>query len=261
MGQFGDENKRASDDSDPTQKQAGEREGIPTTVVKATETPPNPPATDNPQTRGERYFYLGTQAALVVITGIGIAIAICTLKSLNKSVNAANKQAAAAATQATIAREQFEATQRAWIGVDSVEVKNVARIPQSSYSFSIFVNGRNFGHAPATNIKVAWDLAATPDDLAKKAKTICHGRQFGTLKTDVTLFPDQIFPFILGAASPIPETLAQPTWLIGCFIYGDAFRKCDTIENCRYTRFCYGQTRASTGLPKYSMRYQYNDAK
>ena len=148
MGQFGDENKRASDDSDPTQKQAGEREGIPTTVVKATETPPNPPATDNPQTRGERYFYLGTQAALVVITGIGIAIAICTLKSLNKSVNAANKQAAAAATQATIAREQFEATQRAWIGVDSVEVKNVARIPQSSYSFSIFVNGRNF--APCT---------------------------------------------------------------------------------------------------------------
>jgi len=209
-----------------------------------------------------RYYgrYLCTQRAIVFITLGGIIVALCTLFVLNENVAQTHRQASAAATQARIASDEFESTQRAWIGVDSVEVKNLTRIPDNAYSFSIFVNGKNFGHSPATNIKVAWDIAETPDDLAIKAKGICGGRKFGTFTSDITLFPDKTFPFALGTSAPVGEENPKPIWLIGCFIYGDAFRKCEGMKDCRTTRFCYVQSRDEAGLPKYLLRYQYNDA-
>jgi hypothetical protein len=184
------------------------------------------------------------------------------LKDSQKTTSYAGQEARSAATAAMVAREQFEATQRAWIGVDSVEVKNVTQIPKSSYySFSVFVNGKNFGHVPAKNVEVTLDIADSLGQLAEKAKTICRGSRFATRKTDVTLFPDKTFPFSLAGAVSIHGTSFQPQWLIGCFIYGDDFRKCETIENCRYTRFCYMQTQETEGLPKYALYYRYNDAK
>lgn len=215
------------------------------------------PKAPNWDAEERRYYkrYLCTQMAIVFTTLGGIFVAICTLLVLNKNVAETRRQATAAATEAKIASDQFEATERAWVGVDSVEVKDLTRMPDGSYSFSLFVNGKNFGHAPATNIKVAWDIATSPDELAKKASTICKGRKFGVLTTDVTLFPDKTFPFILGTS----EGQSESRWLIGCFIYGDAFRKCEKMDDCRDTRFCYAESRDKAGLPQYLLRYQYND--
>jgi hypothetical protein len=112
------ENKRAAHYTEPTKEKSYDGTDLMTrSVIELGETPPNPPAAKNEQTRGERYFYLGTQAALVVITGVGIAIAICTLRSLNESVKASNAQASAAATQAAIADEAMRVGNRPYVQV------------------------------------------------------------------------------------------------------------------------------------------------
>jgi hypothetical protein len=126
-------------------------------IVKPTEAKPNPPTATNEQTRGERRFYLGTQSALVVITAFGIAIAVCTLRSLNRSVSASIDQAHSAATQACIAQQEFELSERPWVSVvptrftDLVFDKNGAHI---GVTFSL----ENSGHSPADHVDLEAQL-------------------------------------------------------------------------------------------------------
>jgi len=67
------------------------------------ETNPQSAATEYRETRGQHNFYLAIQLVLAIITAIGVGIALCSLKDLNRSVIAANAQASAAITQANIA--------------------------------------------------------------------------------------------------------------------------------------------------------------
>jgi hypothetical protein len=77
------------------------------------------------QTKPYAYTYLATQLFICVAAGVGIPVAIYSLRSLNNSVTAANSQAESAATQARLA---FEA-QRPFITFGDSAGKLVDYIP------------------------------------------------------------------------------------------------------------------------------------
>jgi hypothetical protein len=156
--------------------------------VESRKPPPNPPAGNDKQTRGERYFYLATQAALVVITGVGIAIAICSLNSLNESVLAANRQAESAASQAATAQEEFISTQRS--GIVLGNDKNVlAEFTSYQNQPAVAIYYRNIGHSAANEVLPKALPETTPPATTLQYSSFAESA--GTFDTGPNLAPEQ----------------------------------------------------------------------
>ena len=103
MKDKGKGNQRAGKDAKPARNEQANAPDRITLVMELGETNPQSAATEYRETRGQHNFYLAIQLVLAIITAIGVGIALCSLKDLNRSVIAANAQASAAITQANIA--------------------------------------------------------------------------------------------------------------------------------------------------------------
>lgn len=189
--------ERATDHAEPTEKKQDSGSDRMRLVVELGKTPPNSPATKSEQTRGERYFYLGTQAALVVITGIGIAVALYSLSDLNQNVAETHKQAIAAATQAAIAQQEFELSERPWVSVEPAQISDLTFDGNGAHFSVVFVI-KNIGHSPAAHSRLeaqliipeAANFVREPlqhqKELCDKLRSSKDGLEFNTS----TLFPD-----------------------------------------------------------------------
>jgi hypothetical protein len=98
-------------------------------------------------------------------------------------------------------------------------------MPPERYSVSISVNGKNFGNSPATDVRVEWDIASSPEGLDFRAAQICtetfDKTTIGKTVTDVTVFPTKSVPFILSESGPIEPSNGLRV-SICCFTYGGA---------------------------------------
>jgi hypothetical protein len=118
---------RLSEASDENQKKTTEitdKQNRDTTVLeKGTgSAPPPKKSAKYEQTKTYACLYLLSQYLIVVVAAVAGMIAYCSLRSLNRSVKSANQQAEAAATQAKIAQEQYEASERPWVGLTDATV-------------------------------------------------------------------------------------------------------------------------------------------
>jgi hypothetical protein len=211
MNQEGENDPRTIVHTEPSKTEKKKGDDHRTPVIKSRETPPNPPNTNDKQTRGERYFYLGTQAALVIITAIGIRIAIESLNTLNNSVNAANRQATAANTQAAAASTaaqaavnaniesdiQFRLSERPWVGLASLRnVGPVVLNRNQTGHVEIRVTLENGGRSPAIGVISFYDLifARSPDDAVKVTNRLFCDRDTLTVFTSglegIMMFPN-----------------------------------------------------------------------
>jgi hypothetical protein len=111
------------------------------------------------QTRAYAYAYLASQYLIVVVAAVGSIVAICSLKSLNDSVTAANVQASAAATQAdavTLSQQPYVA-----IGARQGEFAQFTHDYQNKLWVKLHV--MNLGQTPALGFNLnAWSEDA-PD--------------------------------------------------------------------------------------------------
>ena len=98
-----DEHQAATADN----KHSGSEQNI-TLVIELPGTPPQRPPGQDRKQRTEGRSYLLSQWALVFLTLGAICVAIRSLNKLTESVDTANKQAAAAATQAAAATRSAE---------------------------------------------------------------------------------------------------------------------------------------------------------
>jgi hypothetical protein len=160
MNHAGDKAKPAADNRDTTNaKKNGARNTAPlfetprTVLTKEAE---NPKWSDEERTYYRRY--LRTQKTIVLITLGGVALALFTLRALNKSVSAANRQADAAATQARTAQKEFELSERPWISADPIQFSDLT-FDKSGYGhFTIRFLFKNTGHSPAPGTHIEAQL-------------------------------------------------------------------------------------------------------
>jgi hypothetical protein len=174
MNERGDE-KRPYGEETQTSNSVAEPEGQGVKVPKEQTTGPPPPQRRSKYKKGRAYHYtyLASQIVIAIFASGGVIVAVCSLKSLNRSVRAANRQAAAAATQAQIAQQEYEASERPWVGLAGTEVLEAP----TDTSLKVRIVYTNAGHSPASQV---WfrGLAITPldSDSQKRVEQWCEGR-------------------------------------------------------------------------------------
>ncbi len=206
MNHEGDNDKGTNYHAEPSEYDSGRGADENTAIVESGKPPPNPPDASDKQTRGERYFYLGTQAALVVVAGIGIAIAICTLRSLNQSVIAQTSAVEAARKANEIAQQTLETEARAYISIENARVIQfgIGRTPR----FTCIL--RNTGHVPATRIVLVPTIGFGPPYKGKGPRPISRGDFFTPAPEDAgdILAPGESKPFDYEIKNFMPPPMA-----------------------------------------------------
>jgi hypothetical protein len=151
--------------------------------------------------RPYKWTYLGTQIVMAVVTSVGIAVAVFTLKDINKNVTDSHAQAIAAATQAQITQREFELSQRPWISLDPVQVSDLSFNPNGTATFTIKFLIQNTGHSPATHTQLQAKLIPAKfnesgifKQPAEQQKRLCDSARAHVERHELfpfTLFPDQ----------------------------------------------------------------------
>lgn len=126
----------------------------------APERKPNsaPPPHDRPRHKQHyRCWYLLSQFLLVAVAIGGVGIAICSLRSLDRSVRAATRQASAAAVEAQTAQRQLELSERPWLSVTAAVVGPLVFDSHGAHIAVAFWL-RNWGRSPATHMSLWGEL-------------------------------------------------------------------------------------------------------
>ncbi len=106
------------------------------------------------------------------------AASIQTQRIINANsvlVDAATKQAAAAAQSAETARASYLASQRAWIGPNNARI---SANPEVGKDLKIFVDYNNFGREPAVNAVFDTDVFTASDDEDRAGKVMGKAKAF-----------------------------------------------------------------------------------
>jgi hypothetical protein len=215
-----------------------------------TEKPPPQTPEWNDEERGYYRGYLCTQWALVFITLVGIILAICTLRSLNDSVGAAN-------SQATAAQQQLELSERAWVVINGFEFvrlnRNVEKfmgvtkqcVPTTKFSIDYIADLENSGNGVAKDGNMfTLVVGDNKPSLAKYADTACSCVDAYNPKlpynTGFVLARGakvRIEAMDTRGGNDVPSgdlDLKHPRFVVlGCIGYRDQFNK------VRHTRFCF----------------------
>jgi hypothetical protein len=171
-----------------------------TLIFETRQTGPTKPEAESPKWSDEErtYYrrYLRTQRAIVLITLGGIALALFTLRALNKSVSAANRQADAAATQAQTARQEFELSERPWVSADPIQFSDLT-FDKTAGHFTIRFLLKNTGHSPAAHAHIEAQLTPIKVDQIfkeplERQKQLCDAARYRNTTGEFaafTLFP------------------------------------------------------------------------
>jgi hypothetical protein len=232
------------------QGEAGERasEVESRTGIVKEETNPTEPLKHNAeynQTKAYAYAYLVTQIIIAMVAAIGIPVAVSSLVTLNESTITANKQ--------------FRVSQRAWVGIAGppkprmpIQLGVPSQQPCGNKMcpgyiiYNVETTTKNFGNVPATNIRQFYTVATEESRLPDSARLSCQ-MAFASRSPAYILFPQQRgYPDSSSGQvgsfeafrNPKPITLNN-LWFVGCILYGDTLKPCDTIKACHYTRWCY----------------------
>ncbi len=119
-----DDDKPEADPGEATDSKDNNREPITTLVIELGQAIPSQQTREQEKDKAERRFryrYLASQWSLVGITLGAVVIALCTLRSLTHSVDAANKQAAAAAIQVAVADEAMRVSNRPYVQISGTD--------------------------------------------------------------------------------------------------------------------------------------------
>jgi type II secretory pathway pseudopilin PulG len=139
----------------------------------------------------ERFFYrwyLLSQWALACITIVAVAVALCSLRSLNDSVEAANKQAIAAATQAQsalsaaqTAQKQLELSERPWLKVTATPTSDLTfdEGAKTGAHLTLQFQLLNRGKSPAAGVMIMGEFVCPPNsfDALRFQENECAGRR------------------------------------------------------------------------------------
>jgi hypothetical protein len=171
-----------------------------------------------------------------------------------------------------LSRQAFGATQRAWLGIDAIDVArtHVGNLRPEDVQTETTVTVKNFGASLATSIEMNWNLARDKTELRKEAETICYGEPapLTSVIRHITIFPSKTASYVFGGILPAERIKVRDKapipFLIGCFTYGDPYTDCTDTDrlNCHWTRFCY-RGRYDPGTESalvYDLWNDYNDA-
>jgi hypothetical protein len=219
------------------------------TGEEADSPPPPKTGSEHEQSNAYQRAYLISQYLLVGVAAAGAIIAVCTLRSLNTSVDAQGRQA-------QTARDQFELSERSWVGVIHIVPGKPAAQPLVNgktvpTNLNVDVTIENFGKSPAMIgtwfDPVFWPFDAVNLSFDTQAALACGlaandiQRQAGRL-----IFPNQPSLIRLRDTTSLPTKKAangkQYVYIIGCIVYGDSVKECKATPNdystCRVTPFC-----------------------
>jgi hypothetical protein len=215
------------------------------------------PANNRPkyeQTRPYAYAYLASQYLILLVAAGGIGVAISSLRSLNQSVDAANRQAVAAATQARTAQQEFELSERPWVAVDRITLleaptwetlqgpRILGRPEQRTFinlHAKIAYRLNNFGKSPAIKTFSEAQATFTEDWTAKNyekplgaMEITCAGAEAESRKAGnstkqfsegAAIFPQVPLDQNDESSAGLPENLKQidHIWIVACVAYQD----------------------------------------
>jgi hypothetical protein len=217
------------------------------------------------ETRRYKYAYLASQIGLAAFAAIGIAVAICSLWSLNKSVIAAK-------IQSNVARTQLYISDRPWLGLTQ-DTQFVAILPPSPFAeIDTKLVIKNFGQSVPLNAKIAFSGADNIRALDTFIPRICQRwtRPAANVKTTTwgyAIFPNGIIEQPWGVSlardqkSIDNRVPINRVWAYGCITYDDQFHR------PHWTRFCYigmpnGNFSAdvsTVGVSRFQLYERYND--
>jgi hypothetical protein len=155
---------------------------------------------DSEYKEGRTYksLILGSQIVMAIVTVVGVVIAVCTLKDIDKNVTDSHTQAVAAATQAQTAlidaqtaQQQLELSERPWLKVDA-NIHAPLDFTKNQVCVVITWNISNVGHSPAQRVEVKMgigeELRQNPIQVQKEVCDTIY--PFG----QTTVFPDDPVP-------------------------------------------------------------------
>ncbi|HEY6298069.1 MAG TPA: hypothetical protein VIW95_00365 [Candidatus Binatus sp.] len=223
MDQKGDDSRRTGEYQKGSAEVAEKKDRYTNVLEKQPEgTPPPITRAKYEQTRAYAYAYLASQFLITIVAAVGIAIAICSLNSVNESVGVAKDQAHTALIAAQTAQTQLELSERPWLKVEA-HIHGVIDFNKRSIYVPITWVVSNSGHSPAVRASVLPVVAdifrKNPIDEQKQACQENH--PFGV----TTVFPNdsssiEMYPSIEG--NELAETKKLKTtqlYVTGCVTY------------------------------------------
>lgn len=112
----------------------------------------------------------GATLAMVFVAAVSAAISFFQWEEMQKSIDAANRQATAAEAANKIASESIIAANRPWIGLLSA----VSAKPVAGQVFKATVTLKNSGHEPAINVRGILNMTVEANgDIEKRATPDC----------------------------------------------------------------------------------------
>jgi hypothetical protein len=179
-------------------------------------------ARHNPEEeRQYRCRYLLSQWGLVIVALGGIAVAICSLRSLNRSVTAAN-------SQAWSARQQLELSERAWVAISKIAAISPIQTNKQGATITYAIVVRNVSKAVATDVSAQGELITLQGIKKIKAveRHVCEMVQ-RYASDNATVFPDQEMTVTSGSGSRIERRKDGriEALFFACVVYRDSFQK------------------------------------
>src|ERR1700683_47961 len=256
MNQKRDDNGGTGEHEQPSPEVTNKPDENLTLVIELGSPEKEPARAEYKEGRLYKRTYLVTQIIMAAVTFIGILVAVCTLKDINKNVADSHTQAVAAATQAATAQQQLRLSERPWISADAeyaargkychappiepVKKKFHGMVPIDP--ISIDVTMKNYGISVASDAKVfaigIYETDNWENDLKRltaAADNICEGTANGG--QPMTLFPNN--PDCQSFGIPPPTKMPDEFFIIGCVTYGDPIKQCVRFDDCHWTRFAY----------------------
>jgi hypothetical protein len=186
-------------------------------------------------------------------------------ESFEASQRVIQEQADAAKSQAGTAQRQFQALERAWIGIESIDTvaQNIGKIKQKEVPFETTVLLKNYGGSFATDIKLNLAVTSEEKELADAANAICSDSwPTPSSARHIAIFPNKTAPYQVAWAKKKVLTGRPLAFLIGCFLYGDPVTECRNQRTCHWTRFCYRARydQSNRGKVVHDLWQDYNDA-
>ncbi|RSL15558.1 hypothetical protein EDE15_1049 [Edaphobacter aggregans] len=177
---------------------------------------------------------LRTAKHLNWITGVAAAISLLALVALYMSISVSR-------TQARIAQQEFEMSQRPWVGLaDPITISKLVDDPRGSMDIEITAKVKNFGNSPAFNVVPALDLVIGNGgtDIRPAIDKVCARLEgdIMPLKVGDIVFPGDSYSFPTEAYRRLDEGQADPVYFFpGCILYIDRDKKIKHTKICQWT--------------------------
>jgi hypothetical protein len=154
--------------------------------------------------------------------------------------------------QVSLNRQQFVAGTRASVGVEELHIEGkIYTLPAlAMLVWSPTFRLKNFGKSTAIDVNV-W-ASLTTDVVQKRFREIARSDcevafEFKKSSQRLEIFPDQEVPFgfrnwVDPMNVPPPRSPPGPfrtRVMVGCVVYADRFKRCQTLDDCHWTQFSY----------------------